>query len=1410
MNDTNIENQNSFRKITIKELLRFFFFSAFFFAIVFDSLEITLSFDQNSQIHKLIHNGDEEIYNINYGNQLDKKLNETLFSMINLSSRTIIVDNSENNKNTFNIETPIKIISDIRISQKRVQLVNVSSSTYQYSWSEPIIDDKSSYGINSSYTYSEEANGFQLFIPTLNSIIQADHEQVEKYSKLKMENIFIKNMFFDKRTYNIELDFGFANPNLEIIGYYNKKFKLAPNGEYEEMTYVKSFNFGMVSNNLSGFQIFMRILYVIIAFYFFMSALLQIYYSIKDVKCNGDNHIKVKRALYVRIIQKITINCKIIFIGCKKYFSNPYDLFNFFNLLLNIFTITNYINFVMNNSLKKKYDKFLSIYETNEGKLEMLNRYIDPFLVKNSEIVKIFYSLNQCFYTTVEDYDFLKKLNAFIGIFIFFRLFTISLSFSQKFRAFFLISMNILKNLISFFILFFFFFLNFAYLQKNFFCFNIPDYANIYTGAVYTFSNFLGASNHLNEFFTYSPVFTLIFQLLFNFVMIFCIQNLFIVIVKNKYYMMRDEMTNKKMDNQYGMENKFGIEIHPIYKLKMNILGLYESFLKRFNMEKLKQILNEREECELKIKHDMEIYKNYNYDQSFSDVLELSKVFKDKDIDENIEIYQRSFRLEKVKAIWSAIFIALCFFLFTFITTTILSNSKNFVITESLNNFIAVQKYSLPNKEFNSVEKFSNINQLIYFFVNQFPSKFNQKKYTDPNTLNQSSNFDIFNKYFLVHNKLRVTFRRKKILPKFFYDKKSLFKNMTAKSFKTSSNFDPNIEESAPLKFNGTRIEYNFEESFAGYGGYVFYVYPEGENNISDLFRRLYNEKIFGYDSNSILVDFLLVDLKNDVKFVWVMLDFRILDNGNIEKSLSYQPFNHLSLRNNESLTFFSFLLLIIFGYLYLFITYLIHLYRKNSAYNLWYQIYIKDHLGTSLVFVRERKKPEFLRKITYLFDFKNTILFFILISLGCFLGIFLHRQYSVMKIQNESKIFERYLNEIMQENIYNFASPSFRNLGIFFNDAYKIDMLFEPMVGTVAITNLFLTFLILKKLEFIEILKTLLSAFLDSIYELSFIILIFVAILFTFGFATYLVLGELVFGFSTFSQSIEKLLEVLFNFQYLNFLTQDRYAFEFFSLFLTYFIFEKFFFLNMFFAVIYFSFDECKKKGMNSKLKVSEISLSIKQFIGISIDLICGKSYVDHKHHAIEELFKTQNENIFEVMGQTIRVAANNTNINIWSSVCAEEITKEQYERNSLIDKCEEINLKYFLDKAGSSKTYKELKKNAFRKSLEYEIRKRYWQHSFVGLRYLYQYEAFFDEKVKALNDELKKEGEKNNTKLKDDLIVIEYIKDLKAQLEQNLKNIQILENEIKRKTVNNAVEEDILSKLQMNPELRNIFDDE
>ena len=1407
MKDKNVAFDNSFRKITIKELIRFLIFSAFFFAIIFESLEIPLSFDQNIQVHKLIHNKNEEIYKINYGNKLNERLNLTLNSMINLAKTAIIIDFAKN-EIMFNIETPLKVISDIRILQKRVKLVNVSQS-YQFSWSEPIVDDKTSYGINSSYVYSEEKKGFQLFLPSLNTIIPMSPEQVERISRSLMETIFLKNKFFDKQTYNVEIDFGFANPNAGVIGYYNKKFKLFPNGEYEEKTFIKSFNFIMVQDTLTTFQIVIRIFYVILAFYFFISALLQIYYSIKDVKYDADNNIKLKRALYVRIMNKIAIDLKRIFIGCKKYFSNPYDLLNFLNLLLNIFTIIYYINFTFNNALKLQYDKFLSLYETDKGKLDMHDRYMNPNL-ENSEIIKIYYSLNDIFSAILENYDFFKKTNAFICILIFFRLFTISLSFSKKFRVFFVISMNIFKDLLSFFILFFFIFLNFAYLQRNFFCFNIPDYTNMYTVAVYTFSNFLGASNHLNDFYSYSAVFTLAFQLLFNFVMIFCIQNLFIVIVKNKYYMMRDELSKKEIDHGYRMENKYGVEIHPIYKLKIKILVLYETFLEKFNRDKLTLILNEREEYELKIKHDLEIYKTYNYDQSFSDVLELSRVFKDKDIDENIEIYQQSFRLKKVKAIWSAIFIGLGFFLFTFITTTILSNSKNFVITESINKLIATEKYILPNMEFNSLKEVSNINELIYFFSNQFQLKFNQKKYTDPNTLNQTSNFDIFNKYFLVQNKVRVTIRRKKILEKFFYDKKALFKNMTANSFLTTSDYNPDFEENAPFQLNGKMIEYNFEESFDAHGGYVFYVSPKGENNISDLFKTLFQEKFFGYATNSILVDFLFVDLKNDVKFVWVMLNFKIKENGNVETKLIYEPFNHLSLTNKQDLTLLSFLVLIILCYLYIFIIYLTHIYRRNLAYNSWYQIYIKNHLGASLVYVRELKKPEFLRKLTYLFDFKNIILFFILIFLGCFLGIFMHRQYMVIKIQNESKIFEKPINELIQENIFDFISPEFNNLGGFLNKVSTVTRLYETMVGTVAITNLFLTFMILKKLEFIENLQTILNAFLHSISELSFIILIFISILFIFGFATYLVLGEFVLGFSTFSRSVEKLLEVLFNFQYLNFLTQDRYVFEFLTLFLTYFIFEKFFFLNMFFAIIYFSFDECKKQAAKFKIKGSEISLSIKQFFMISIDIICGRSYLNHKHQPIEELFKTQNENIFETMGQTIRVAANNTNINIWSSVCAEEITKEQYERNSLIDKCEEINLKYFLEKAGSSKVYKDLNKNPFRKSLEYEIRKRFWQHSFVGLRYLYKYEAFLDEKIKALNEELKEEGEKNNTKLKDDLIVIEYIKDLKIQLEQNFKNIEILEDEIKKKTLNNAIEEDILPKLNMNPEFRKLLDDE
>ena len=157
--------------------------------------------------------------------------------------------------------------------------------------------------------------------------------------------------------------------------------------------------------------------------------------------------------------------------------------------------------------------------------------------------------------------------------------------------------------------------------------------------------------------------------------------------------------------------------------------------------------------------------------------------------------------------------------------------------------------------------------------------------------------------------------------------------------------------------------------------------------------------------------------------------------------------------------------------------------------------------------------------------------------------------------------------------------------------------------------------------------------------------------------------------------------------------------------------------------------------------------------------------------------------------MKETIRSSKYTMKVDIWASICSEEIKNEKEMREFYKEKCNIIIKDYFNEVTqGDFSYFKDLANDENRKCVEYQLRFKYWNYFRVANLQLLNYSQFFKSKINLYSKKVNKKVEFNsNEKAQEDVRTKIYAYDLEKRLEENLRDLNELKIFIKKSKKNN-----------------------
>lgn len=1381
-------------KVTKTELFRFFIYVILLFIIVYQNLDITLSYAQNTYFLSLL--SDSEGLNIlapTYKADLQASLEANIENLIKYNENSFIIVQNTDNFTVFDNYLLLKPITDLRIVQTRVKTFNNGSII----WKNPLEEDKAPYGLNESqfFFYDNENEGYPVYLPLFS--VENYSKEITEQALKSWENIK-SDGFFDAHTHIITIDFAYISLSLNIVTYMKIISEIKPSGIAKTTVDVRTFNFGFFGTQSNDSQRALYIFYVIFFGYYFFVMFIKIYYDIKHVefdddhtKNNNNTELNKQSSVIIRKIEvkfnELTSNCKgtkrfvaRVIIGMKRHLSQTRNLIDLFVNIMNIFLIWITLKLLFTEDFFKLMDQI------------SLNSNSDDFIKRNPNniYIKQLNSMNDRLDLLSNNLMNYQMYCAMIILVQCFKIFIYVIGFSKSIQRFFAIISNILDVLFFYLLLIAVIFLSFVLLIRNYYGYQIPDFTNIYSVSVYLFGMISGYNENLTIMWNNSPEFTLFFEIAFNFIIVFILMNMFLVIVKNEFSHFQLEMNRQQEAKNNENHTRFHYKQATIYQIKDKLLSWSMFFLKYLNKEKYQKNKQKEMDRELDLQNDINLYSHIDFDVNFVDML---KKFQNNE-EKNTLVETEKARLALlqanalVKGIWRLFSLMIVLALYIFLVTEFFQTEENYYLSSSV-----VQKLEKPytdpqnSKLTKTLSQANNINDILYFLSYEFPSFFSQKIYYngDKNIINDSyiKENPSFNEFmFLANQKIRFTVRKRKGLVNQNYFKE-VIPSVIAPSFSYDLS-NPINEETNNINLNtDMKITYDKAKSFNGYGGYVFFVNPV--ESLKEKIVNLTESKFFDNKLNSITLDFVLIHvIKN--KFVYVLLILQFGDTGGVDIIYQALPYRRINYSSTLDISITVLLSLLLLAYTVSVVKFIKAIFFKAESYQTWYVMFIKHTIPESLLHHRERKNPEFLRKIAYVFDFKSLLNIFFFLFAGVFIFLMGFLQASVLEIENKTNIFGVDLAELMKLTSWRV----FENLGSdeeFLGEFMNLSVSLMVVLDTIAIFAAFSAFVMVFQILYYYSQKNsffvIIQSILISLREIPFMIAVLLSFLFTFALYGFLLLGKIHHKFNTFPNAARTLFEYLTHIDDIAFFMEESSMLAFFTLLLPFFLSVKLVLINMFFSIIYRAYEKSKSDGKNN-IK-PEVSIGFKAFWVITYKLLTNRN--EEKDNSIEMyshlVQKTEIEELFLRMKDTIRISNQNTNIHIWANICSEEIRNEHEKRSFLKEKCDEIMKNYFFKNSeGDHRYFKLLGRNLNKKCIEYELRKNYWDYFRIAHQYLNRYDFYFNNRIKELNERLKNKEQIEKERDRENIALKQYIADLIKRMEENKTDLGVVKKEIRR----------------------------
>ena len=1394
----NIQSFGLNNNVSKKEFVRFSVYVVLLFIIIFNNLDVQNSYEQNTYFVSILSSsGSLSLLMPTYTPDLQTTFQETILNILKYNENNFVPVPSSVSNDTliFNNSLLLKTITDLRITQTRVQTETNSSIV----WKNPIEMMSNDYGTNNTFKYQKDQGGFPQFLP----LFTTNLDQNMSLKGVAKWNDILNYSYFDAHTYTVKIDFAYISNCLDIMTYMIILSEILPSGVAKTTVEVRTFNFGFFGSNATASTTAVNVTYIIFFAYYFIVMFIKIYYDIKHVDIDDEilgapkkrdsesvspdatgwersttkNKLRTleKHATsFLNSFQKPKQYLLRTFIGLKRHLSQTNNLIDLFVNIMNILLLI--ITFKL-TTMEDFFNEYESIAKS-AGTANFDNRVdTDSAVIRLREMNNKIDGLS----LQMNNYQIYCSMIALVQCF---KILSYLISFSSSLQRFFTIISNILDVLFFYLLLIAVIFMSFVLLVRNFYGYQIPEFTDIYATSVYLFGMISGYNQYLTTMWNKSPEFTLFFHIAYNFIIVFILMNMFLVIVKNEFSRFQSEIKKK---NEAGNDylSRFKYKPSFVYVIKEKLQTWYMNIL--FYVKKADYYLkkNLQKEMELHMRNDVNLYNHIDFDVNFVDMLQKYQNLQAKNSMVEAEKAKININKQKeyVKGIWQLLFLMISLGLYIFLVTQFFQTEENYNLSSSVTQTLH-KPYPNPREVNGNIDATSlaNLNDVLYYMISAFPSSFSTKYYYRSDSNSTSINETLiktnpsFNEFmFLVNRQVRMTVRKtKKTVNNNYFHSVSPY--IITPAFSYDADYS-DVEDMRNTKF----ANYSTGQSYASKGGYVFFFNPVDDlkNNITFLNQ----EGFFDETLNSITLDFVLANvIKN--KFLYCLMVFQFGNTGGVEMIDLVLPYRRINFSSVLDICITVLLSLIIFIYFIYVVKFVKAVVFKAESYQTWYSMFIKHTIPTSLLFHRERKQPELFRKVAYVFDFKSVLNILFFLFTGVFIILMIFLQVSVLEIENKANIFQTDLATLMRYITWRiFENPGeSENLGEYLNLSEKLMQMLDMIALFAALSAFILVFQILyfysKKNSFYVIINSILV----SLREIPFMIAVLLAFLFAFAIYGYLLLGKLHPKYHTFANSVRTLFEYLSHIDDIEFFMQQSSMLGFFTLLVPFFLSVKLVIINMFFSIIYRAYEKSKNEG--EKQVKEEVQLTFREFWVITYKL-ATRNY-EEKESSLElysqMLHKTDIEELFLKMKDTIRISNQNTNIHIWANICSEEIRNEYEKRNFLKEKCDEIMKNYFFKNSAGDKYFRLIVSNLNKKCVEYELRKNYWDYFRIAHQYLNRYDFYFRNRIVELNERLKNREEIEKEKEAENSAFKKYITDLMKRLEDNKKDIADVKKEIKK----------------------------
>mgnify|MGYP000849732448 CR=1 FL=1 len=1374
------DTSTKIERVPFSEACIFFVYTVIFFAVLSQQIRIYSSQLAYNELSKTMLNqvriGDE-FFPINplrptFGKirtmEHVQDLVRTLIDPATYNVSDFLLINNAKDDN-YKFLTPF---TALRMTQKRINKVPGISTISKYIWDPSGKKSKDSYGTSNQFYFSESDDGFVQFfnLPLFQNLTEAD----------AILNSTIEGGYFDEFTQELILDLGFYQSVNELACFFRLSFTISAAGIVENRAEDRCFNlnpYGTVEGIVRGV---FEIIFFILTFYYFVIEFMKIVNSIRNERLR--DRLAATENLQGTVtdmaLDQGASSIKGIVNGILTHIQSLWSFFDVVIIILALVEAGIWIQFISDVKVKKEVDS-LKIVERR-------------YQLSSEEEITRFYLLNSLITDLRDKFETYYRSCAISGVLLLLKNAKNFSNFFSSLKQMLQFTITALNKMLPFLVLFIVMVIAFAYCNYMLFASVIESVSSFPKAFFYVSTNIM---QNYREFANMKQARYIAFYLYFvgfTFIICFIMVNMFLIHIIAAYRNFVQQRA--KEERTKALNKKSESRPHFISAIQLFLRQkIYMRFLKCFRKKKYEKILKQEDALKSEAERDSILETNFNYNLDIqTNIVENEKKYKKFTNDFLKEKIELKANKNLVQVVWSSIFILISIIFAVIITIRRHETSQTFGMRTVIMNSIPKLHSVTPTEVENGLATLSGIAQLKQWLLNEFPTAITKNNLATTYFEDAMINGSYIGKYYLIGlNKITMTIRRKK---------PDTVDHMTLNKMNNVTlpfTFAWNDAPAGPDEFVGDIVSHDGSRTYVydySYGGYRVLIDCD---NYTQIVAELQNDGVIDASLNSLLIEIPMIHAGNRIP-VYFRLIIHVDNVGNINNQVMINaiqtPFTsrHYKVRDSVVLAFE---LVIVFVFLVDVISVIRTVREQNDIYNHWYEIYIYYFPE---LYKRKRwlEKPEFIRKLEFLFSTRVVIRILLAITLSINISL-------AIAILPGSYSLSRDFSEIItaaesgNQSALTITSDSLLSTIRTVSDLSWYLRVFDFLTINCLIANLLFFYSINSYFNFITAtLKRIVTQIFNMIIVMIFLYLCFAYFL-------VLTIGEfdgdftnLLYGFRTLFGSYSGISNVQVD-EIIK--STDLFLLIFF--FYPFLIMTKFVILNIFVSILYRSYNQTKSGGSGTVQE--KTTLTVKQFFTLTYYLICPKR--SKKQREVLELTQefTKSVNPHIVMDRfrgTLEQGRGVRDVVLWSTLCAKDIMLEYELRKKIRRKARQIISKR-LHEAENEYNNKRFRKLLEVRLSEYQLRELYWSYFRISQRRLMKYYTSLNKFVQNAQSRVRVVQLENIKSETIEKLRI-YIDDLEKRVANNFRDIEKIKKVFKKHKMQTVDDLDREERIRNTPE--------